>query len=68
MKKCFMYFVMLLTMAFGASVTVSAQSKAVQKDAKKRVKELKKEGWTLLGSTSTLEFALTKYRQLHRGR
>ena len=62
MKKCFMYFVMLLTMAFGASVTVSAQSKAVQKDAKKRVKELKKEGWTLLGSTSTLEFALTKYR------
>ena len=29
MKKCFMYFVMLLTMAFGASVTVSAQSKAV---------------------------------------
>ena len=49
MKKCFMYFVMLLTMAFGASVTVSAQSKAVQKDAKKRVKELKKEGWTLLG-------------------
>lgn len=42
MKKCFMYFVMLLTMAFGASVTVSAQSKAVQKDAKKRVKDLRK--------------------------
>ena len=32
------------------------------KDVKKTTKEWKKEGWTLLASSSTMEYALTKYR------
>lgn len=38
------------------------QEKALQKDVKNRVKQLKKEGWAPLASTQTLEYALLKYR------
>lgn len=67
MKKIFMYSLLLLTMVFGASATVMAQSKALQKDVKKRVKELKKEGWTMLGSTTTMDYAVLKYRTYIEG-
>ena len=67
MKKIFMYSLLLLTMVFGASATVMAQSKALQKDVKKRVKELKKEGWTMLGSTTTMDYAVMKYRTYIEG-
>lgn len=62
-----MYSLLLLTMVFGASATVMAQSKALQKDVKKRVKELKKEGWTMLGSTTTMDYAVLKYRTYIEG-
>ncbi len=62
MKKCFMYLTLVFAILFGSVVTVSAQSKALTKDVKKRVKELKKEGWKLQASVSTLDYALLKYR------
>lgn len=62
MKRSFMYVMLAFAVLFGCVATASAQSKALTKDVKKRAKELKKEGWTLLASTSTLEYALTKYR------
>ena len=47
---------------FGCAATAGAQSKALKKDVKKRVKELTKEGWKPLASSSTLEYAFSKYR------
>ncbi|WP_302591629.1 hypothetical protein [uncultured Muribaculum sp.] len=38
------------------------QEKALQKDVKKRVKQLKKAGWEPLASTQTLDYSLLKYR------
>ena len=62
MKKCSMYLMLVFAILLGGTATVSAQSKALTKDVKKRVKELKKEGWTLQASTSTLDYAMLKYR------
>ena len=62
MKKSFMYLMLVFAVLFGAVASVSAQSKALEKDVKKRVKELKKEGWRMQASTSTLDYALLKYR------
>lgn len=62
MKKSFMYFMLIFAVLFGGVATVGAQSKALKKDVKKRVKELNKEGWKPLASSSTLEYAFTKYR------
>lgn len=62
MKKSFMYLMLVFAVLFGAVASVSAQSKALEKDVKKRVKELKKEGWKMQASTSTLDYALLKYR------
>lgn len=62
MKKSFTYLMLVFAILFGAVTSVSAQSKALEKDVKKRVKELKKEGWTLQASASTLDYALLKYR------
>lgn len=62
MKKSFMYFMLVFAILFGGVASVGAQSKALTKDVKKRVKELKKEGWTMQASTSTLDYALLKYR------
>ena len=53
---------LVFAVLFGAVASVSAQSKALEKDVKKRVKELKKEGWKMQASTSTLDYALLKYR------
>lgn len=62
MKKGFMYLMLIFSILFGAVTSVGAQSKALQKDVKKRVKELKKEGWKMQASTSTLDYAMLKYR------
>ena len=62
MKKSLMYVMLAFAVLFGAVTSVSAQSKALEKDVKKRAKELKKEGWTLQASASTLDYALLKYR------
>lgn len=71
MKKLFSIFTAVaLLFCFGAT-TVNAEvreltkseQKAIEKDSKNRAKELKKEGWRPLASTSTLEFQLVKYRK-----
>lgn len=62
MKKSFMYFMLIFAVLFGGVATAGAQSKALKKDIKKRVKELNKEGWKPLASSSTLEYAFTKHR------
>lgn len=62
MKKNFMYLMLICAILLGGTGTVCAQSKALLKDVKKTVKEKKKDGWTLLAGTSTLEYVLTKYR------
>ena len=62
MKKSFMYLMLIFAVLFGGVATAGAQSKALKKDVKKRVKQLTKEGWTPLASSTTLEYAFTKYR------
>ncbi len=62
MKRSFAFFALVCAILFGCVATVDAQSKALKKDVKKRVKELKKEGWKPLASSSTLEYAFSKYR------
>lgn len=49
---------------FCAAQTLSkSDSKAIEKDVKKRCKELKKQKWEPLASTSTMEYSMTKYRK-----
>lgn len=58
-------FMLMLTAGIGetnAQQLSKQQEKALQKDVKNRVKQLKKEGWAPLASTQTLEYALLKYR------
>ena len=62
MKRSFAFFALVCAILFGCVATVDAQSKPLKKDVKKRVKELKKEGWKPLASSSTLEYAFSKYR------
>lgn len=62
MKRSFTYLMLVFAILFGGVATAGAQSKALTKDVKKRVKELKKEGWTLQASASTLDYAMLKYR------
>ncbi len=62
MKRILAFAVLVFAIAFGSVATVNAQSKELKKDVKKRVKQLNKEGWTLSGSTQTLDYALLKYR------
>lgn len=68
MKKLIVIITALLLCIAGNVETASAQQltkqqeKALQKDVKKRVKELKKAGWEPLASTQTLDYALLKYR------
>ena len=70
MKKLLTVFTLLLAFA-AAPVAMAApdaeplsksQTIAIEKDAKKRCKELKKAGWEPLASTTTLEYAMIKYR------
>ena len=62
MKRSFAFFALVCAILFGCTATAGAQSKALKKDVKKRVKELTKEGWKPLASSSTLEYAFSKYR------
>ena len=62
MKRSFAFFALVCAILFGCAATAGAQSKALKKDVKKRVKELTKEGWKPLASSSTLEYAFSKYR------
>ncbi len=68
MKKIIAIITTMLLLMVGNVDAVSAQQltkqqeKALQKDVKKRVKELKKAGWEPLASTQTLDYALLKYR------
>ena len=45
MKRSFAFFALVCAILFGCAATAGAQSKALKKDVKKRVKELTKEGW-----------------------
>ncbi len=68
MKKIIAIFATFMMLISGGMGTIEAQQltksqeKAIQKDAKKRAKELKKAGWEPLASTQTMEYALIKYR------
>lgn len=68
MKKLLTIFTLVAMLFAGATPAIQAQSltskqeKAIEKDVKKRVKELKKAGWEPLASTQTMEYALTSYR------
>lgn len=53
---------LVFAILFGGVASVGAQSKALEKDVKKRVKELKKAGWTMQASATTMDYALLKYR------
>lgn len=69
MKKGILFIAAMLLMMVGSINTASAQQlskqqeKALQKDVKKRVKQLKDAGWDLLASTQTLDYAMMKYRR-----
>ena len=62
MKK---FIVLLVSMFFMVSAASNAQSTALtssqKKEISKKVKEFKKQGWILFGSTRTLEGALTSH-------
>lgn len=61
MKRLF-NLILALAVCFAGAATANAQSKALKKDIKKTVKQKNKEGWKMVASTTTLEYALTKYR------
>ena len=66
MKKLFLMLMaaMMLTTANAQNLT-KQQEKAVKKEVSKKLKELKKGGYEIFGSSRTLEVALTKhYSQL----
>lgn len=48
----------------GVNQVTFAQSKALQKDAKKESKKWEKEGWTMLTGSGTMEYANLKFRTL----
>ena len=62
MKQRFLDLLLILAVLFGASAAVNAQSKELEKNVKKTVKEWKKAGWSMLASSTTMEYALLKYR------
>lgn len=63
MKQRFLNLMLLVAVIFGVSTASYAQSKLLKKDVKKTCKEWKKQGWSLYATTSTMEYALTKYRE-----
>lgn len=62
MRHRLLSMLLIAVFALGGTSMANAQSKSLIKDVKKTVKEWKKEGWTLLASSTTMEYALTKYR------
>lgn len=62
MRSTIVKFMLLFAVLFSGATVASAQSKAIKKDVKKTLKEYKKAGWENYAQTSSLEYALTKYR------
>lgn len=70
MKRIFTILTLLVAMLAVPAVTTTtqaqelskSQTKAIEKDAKKRCKELKKAGWEPLASAATMEYSMIKYR------
>lgn len=62
MKKNLLNLLLIVAVLFSGTATVFAQSKALRKDIKKTAKEMKKDGWKVLATGTTLEYALSKYR------
>lgn len=67
MRHRLLSMLLIAVFALGGASMANAQSKSLMKDVKKTVKEWKKEGWTLLASSTTMEYALTKYRTYLEG-
>ncbi len=69
MKKLFTILTLMCALLAGSAVPAQAQTldksqvKAIEKDAKKRCKELKKAGWEPLASAATMEYSMIKYRK-----
>lgn len=62
MKQRFFDLLLIIAVLFGATAAANAQSKELEKNVKKTVKEWKKDGWSMLASSTTMEYALLKYR------
>lgn len=62
MRSIIVKLMLVFAVIFSGATLASAQSKALKKDVKKTLKELKKGGWEVYAQASTLEYALTKYR------
>jgi len=68
MKKILAILSLVVLFVAGATYTADAQAlsksqqKALEKDVKKRCKELSKAGWEPLAATSTLNYSMLKYR------
>ena len=60
-RSLFSYVVVAMALLFGCVASAGAQTKEAKKDAKKRVKELKKEGWKLMTSTYSMEYVILEY-------
>lgn len=62
MKKLFIAILAIVLAGSSASAELTKQQeKQVKKEVKAKVKELQKENWKILGSTRTLDAALTKH-------
>ncbi len=62
MKRIFAYFMLAAALVLGGATVVNAQTKDQKKAAKKAAKQMKKDGWELVGAVATLEEAVLKYR------
>lgn len=67
MKRILAIFAMAVALLGSTSLQASAElskqeTKAIEKDVKKRAKELRKAKWEPLAATATMEYSLTKYR------
>lgn len=62
MKQRIFDLLLIIAVLFGATSAANAQSKELEKNVKKTVKEWKKDGWSMLASSTTMEYALLKYR------
>lgn len=67
MKRILVIFIAMISMMIIVPSVSYAQDKATLKEIKKKLKEFKKEGWKIYGSTSTLETALTNHKKKTNG-
>ncbi len=69
MKRILGIFALVAALLVGGTVAVQAREltkqevKEIEKDVKKRCKQLEKAGWEPLASTTTLNYAMMKYRK-----